>query len=116
MPPETHYPMYELLIRHGVDQLQARATSISQLRNWEVDDVENILKKVKRPTPDYCLFRSAEVWPSKLPPKPDDPWEPVYKYWPTLWATKPIPISSPRTMVEQSARDGTALCVNLKGE
>jgi ankyrin repeat protein len=118
MPPDTHYPMYELLMRHGVDPPQARAASISQLRNWEVDDVENILKKVKRPTPDYCLFRSAEVKPSKPPPKPgvDDPWEHVYKYWPTLWATKPIPISPPRALIEQSAKDGTALCVNVKGE
>jgi ankyrin repeat protein len=108
--------MYELLLRYGVDQPQARATSISQLRNWELDDVERILKKVKRPTPDYCIFRSAEVAPSKPSPKPDDPWEPVYKYWPALWATRPIPISPPRAMVEQSARDGTALCVNVKGE
>ena len=78
--------------------------------------MERILKKVKRPTLDYCIFRSAEVAPSKPSPKLDDPWEPVYKYWPALWATRPIPISPPRAMVEQSARDGTALCVNVKGE
>lgn len=109
--------MFELLMRHGVESQQARSTSISQLRNWEVDDVETILEKVKRLSPEYCLFKSDEVKPSKPPPTdPEDPWQPIYKIWPTLWATKPIPISPLRAMVEQSARDGTALCVNVDGE
>lgn len=117
MPPESYYPMFELLMRHGVESQQARSTSISQLRNWEVDDVETILEKVKRLSPEYCLFKSDEVKPSKPPPTdPEDPWQPIYKIWPTLWATKPIPISPLRAMVEQSARDGTALCVNVDGE
>jgi len=116
MPPDTHFPMHELLMRFGVEPQQARATSIFQLRNWEIDDVENILKKIQRPNPEYCLFKSAEVNPSKPPPKPDSPWESVYQYWPTLWATKPIAVSPPRDMVEQSVREGTALCVNIKGE
>ncbi|CZR58590.1 uncharacterized protein PAC_08482 [Phialocephala subalpina] len=117
MPPESYYPMLELLIRHGVESQQARSTAISQLRNWEVEDVETILEKVKRPSPEYCLFKSDEVKPSKPPPTdPEDPWQPIYKVWPTLWATRPIPISPPRAMVEQSARDRTALCVNVDGE
>ena len=117
MAPDTYYPMLELLMRHGVESQQAKSISISQLWNWEVEDVENILKKVKRSSPEYCLFKSDEVKLSKpRPTDPKDPWQSIYKYWPTLWATKPIPISPPRAMVEQSARDGTALCVNVNGE
>ncbi|KAE8449006.1 hypothetical protein EG329_008594 [Mollisiaceae sp. DMI_Dod_QoI] len=116
MPPDTYYPMWELLMRHGVDPQHARSASISQLRNWELNDVECILEKLKRPSPEYCLFKSDEVKPSKPAPNPEDSLKAIHKYWPTLWATKPIPVSPPRMMVEQSARDGTALCVNVKGE
>lgn len=116
MPPDTHYPMCGLVVRHGVEPQQARSTSISQLRNWEVKDVEAVFRKVKRPSPEYCLFKFDEVKRSKPPPPAEDFWHSAYKYWPTLWATKPIPISPPHAMIEQSARDGTALCVNVKGE
>jgi ankyrin repeat protein len=102
-------------MRHGVEPQQARSTSIFQLRNWEIEDVETVLKKVKRPSPEYCFFKSNDVKPSKPPPK-SEAWQSAYKYWPSLWASRPIPISPPRSLVEQSARGGTALCVNVKGE
>lgn len=115
MPPPTHYPMYELLMRHGVEPQQARSTSIFQLRNWELSDIETVLNKIQRPSPEYCLFKSNDGNPSKPPPK-SEAWQSIYQYWPSLWAIRAIPISPPRAMVEQSAREGKALCVNINGE
>jgi hypothetical protein len=102
-------------MRHGVDTQQARSLSVASLRHWELDDVEKVLSKVKRPSPHYCFFKSDEVKPTRLPTKPEDI-NPFHKWWPTLWETRTQGVSPPRAMVEQSAKDGSALCVNVNGE
>ena len=115
MAPETHFPMWELLMRYGVEIKQARSLAVQDLRYWEPGDVEEILNKVKRPSPDYCLFKSDQVKPTRIPKKAEDT-NPFHKWWPSLWETQSQGISPPRSMVEQSAKDGSALCVNVNGE
>lgn len=110
MPPLTWYPIYELLTRHGVDHEVAKAAAKNDLRAWELHEIATILKKVRRPSRDFCYFReslttrpkassSTREWGSAPPQDSQTEW-----------------ISPPRTMIEQSARDETALCINEQGQ
>ncbi|KAI9643855.1 hypothetical protein NHQ30_007206 [Ciborinia camelliae] len=113
--PSPHLTMWELLLRYGVSPEQARSLAIGRLQHWSLEDVERIFEKVNRPNAEFCLFKSDEVKPTNLPSKEDD-MTPFHKWWPSLWDVKPYGISPPRAMVEESARTGAVLCVNVKGE
>lgn len=101
-------------MRHGVDPPQAPSRAIANLRHWELNEVDVVLSKLQRPAPDYCLFRSAEVAPSALPADPAEH-NALQRWWPSLWARRPHWVAPPRHMVERSAKEGRALCVNAAG-
>lgn len=110
MPPSSWYPVYELLTRHGIDHDVARPIAISELRNWELNDLAAILKRIKRPSRDYCYFRNPYI--SRSTEFID-----FKNWWPSLWSDTTVKwISPPRTMMELSVRDKAALCVNEAGE
>ena len=60
MPPQSYLAIFELLMRYGVDPAQAKLIGMGELRNWELKDIDAIFKKIKRPSRDFCLFRSAK--------------------------------------------------------
>ncbi|KIN07093.1 hypothetical protein OIDMADRAFT_111697, partial [Oidiodendron maius Zn] len=101
-------------MRQGVEWTQARSRAVNILRSWELDEVEAILSKIKRPSPDYCLFKSAEIEPTRLPPNPEDR-NALQKWWPSLWRTRERWIAPSRELIEQSAKEGLALCVDENG-
>lgn len=107
--------MWELLMRHGVEPAQARSRAIANLRHWDLEEVEAVLDKIQRPAPDFCLFGSADVEPTALPSDPAERSR-YQTWWPSLWSRRPAWIAPPRSMVERSAADGLALCVNSEGE
>lgn len=110
MPPSSWYPIYELLTRHGIDHDVARPIAINEFRSWELDDLAVILKRIKRPSRDYCYFRNPYC---SLSTEAID----FKKWWPSLWSDTRVKwISPPRTMMELSVRDKAAICVNEAGE
>ena len=110
MPPTTWYPIHEVLTRYGVAHEVARTAAIDDLREWELDDIAVILRRIKRPSRDYCYFQNPN-----LPIYKDD--IDFKKWWPSLWSDTSVRwISPPRAMMEQSVQDEAALCVNAKGE
>ncbi len=110
MPPSSWYPIYELLTRHGIDHDIARPIAINELRRWELDDLADILKRIRRPSRDYCYFRNPYF---SLPTEAID----FKKWWPSLWSDTRVKwVSPPRMMMKLSVRDKAALCVNESGE
>ncbi|KAA8564870.1 hypothetical protein EYC84_010641 [Monilinia fructicola] len=107
--------MWELLLRYGIPPEHARSLAIGRLQHWNLEDVERIFHKVIRPNPEFCLFKSHEVKPTNIPSREEDV-TPFQRWWPSLWDLKPHGISPPRKMVEESAKTGAALCVNVNGE
>ena len=110
MPPASWYPIYELLTRHGIDHDSAKAAAVNDLRSWELDDISAILNRIQRPSREYCYFRTPYFTASTE----DIDFK---KWWPSLWSDTSVQwISPPRHMMELSARDKTALCVNEAGK
>lgn len=110
MPPVSWHPIYELLTRYGIDHGSAKSLANNDLRNWELDDIAGILKRIQRPSREYCYFRTPNLAVST------DPID-FKKWWPSLWVDTSVRwISPPRTLMEQSARASTALCVNEAGK
>src|SRR5437667_10073039 len=60
IPSQTYLPIFELLMRHGVEPAPAKSIAIGELRSWELNDLDTIFKKVKRPSLNFCPFRSAK--------------------------------------------------------
>ncbi|KAH8821442.1 ankyrin repeat-containing domain protein [Xylogone sp. PMI_703] len=119
MPPSTYHPIAELLMRHGVEPARAKTIAVNELRYWELSDVDAVFKKVKRPSPDFCPFRSAtdesylEADSSKNSEETAFSFE---KWWPSLFQKQTQWISPPREMMKESVKQQAALCVNPKGE
>lgn len=110
MPPLTWYPIYELLTRHGIDHDVANAAAKNDLRHWELHEIAAILKRVKRPCRNFCYFRDT-ITATHKPNSRSERWMSApTPNLPTQW------ISPPRAMIERSARDGTALCINEHGQ
>ena len=104
MPPSSWYPIYELLTRHGVDSDVARSNAIDDLRYWELNEVAAILERIKRPSRNYSYFRHAAGF------------EPIPGSRSRRSQSSPLSwVSPPRALMEQSARDETALCVDRNG-
>ena len=83
---------------------------MDDLRQWELHEIAAILKKVQRPSRDYCYFRDTSITKPKQEVKPKKWWSSIQEDVPTRW------ISPPRAMMEQSARDKAALCINEQGQ
>ena len=110
MPPSTWYPLYELLTRHGVDHEVAKAAAKNDLRAWELSEVSAFLQKIQRPSRDYCYFRDAPTAKSTAKSGTRKWWSSPQQDTQQKW------ISPPRTLIDQSARDETALCINAQGQ
>lgn len=110
MPPNSPWPIYELLTRHGVDHDVAKSNSKNDLRHWELDEIAAVLMRVRRPSRDYSYFRDTSITKSSKNAGSRKWWQSLAQDEPCTW------ISPPRAMVEQSARGETALCINAEGE
>ena len=110
MPSSTWYPIYELLTRHGIDHEVAKAAAKNDLRSWELPEIASILKKVRRPSRDFCYFREVSTTTPKATSGARKWWSAPPQDLQPKW------ISPPRTLIEQSARDETALCINQQGQ
>jgi ankyrin repeat protein len=119
MPPPTYLPIFELLMRHGVEPARAKSIAMGELRHWELRDLDAIFKKVKRPSLDFCPFRSAsdETHLDNSSDKSDEesPFS-FEKWWPSLFENPTTWVSPPREMMEKSVREEVALCVNAAGQ
>ncbi|KAJ9144093.1 Ankyrin repeat-containing domain [Pleurostoma richardsiae] len=115
MAPDTYFPMCELLMRHGVEWSQARSRAVQELRHWDIDEVDAVLTKIQRPSPEYCLFKSADVEPPGLPSDPKGR-SLLQQWWPSLYRGRERWISAPRALIAQSSKEDRALCVNADGE
>ena len=110
MPPTSWYAIFELLTRHGIDHDSAKSIAINELRHWELHEIAAILKRIQRPSRDYCYFRAPHFTVSTE----DIDFK---KWWPSLWADTSVQwVSPPRHLMKQSARESTALCVNTAGK
>ncbi len=115
MPPSSHYPIQELLQRHGVDLDTAKYVSMNELLHWELADVNRIFAKLKRQPRNFCPFNDPAQFLRSWRKRPE--LEPTVQWlWPTLYKAFPKWISAPRDMIEQAADDNAALCINHKGQ
>lgn len=110
MPPSTAWPIYELLTRYGVDHEVAKSNSMNDLRHWELDEIAAVLKRVQRPSRDYSYFRDVSIAKFSNSANSRKWWQDPAQDEPSKW------VCPPRTMMEQSAREETALCINLHGQ
>lgn len=110
MPPSTAWPIYELLTRYGVDHEVAKSNSMNDLRHWELDEIAAVLKRVQRPSRDYSYFRDVSIAKSSKNASSRKWWQDPAQDEPLKW------VCPPRTMMEQSAREETALCINVHGQ
>ena len=110
MPSSTWLSIYELLTRYGIDYELARSVAVNDLRHWELDDLTAVLKRIRRPSREYCYFRATS-------PPPSTTTQYFKDWWPSLWSdTKVKWISPSRPMMKASVCDGAALCINRNGE
>lgn len=111
MPPSSWLAIYEVLARHGINHSTAKDVAKNDLRNWELDEVERVLRKVKVPYRGYCYFRSPF---HKIPQDGLD----FRRWWPSLFAAGNDSdwISPPRELMHRSVQEQAALCVNAKGK
>ncbi|MDI1488197.1 MAG: hypothetical protein OHK93_007471 [Ramalina farinacea] len=105
MPPSSWSLTYELLTRHGVDSDVARSNAINDLRYWELKEVAAILERIRRPSRNFSYFRHAAASEANAGSRP---WRSQSSL--ASW------VSPPRVLMEQSARDETALCVDKRGQ
>ena len=117
MPSSTWNAIYEVLLRHGVDDDPAKHAAMNEFHAWNLEDVAQVFRRVQRPSRDYCLFRTdlTEIpLEPKAPLKKNDvPWK---GFWPSLWKPAPYWISPPRHVMERAAKEKAALCVNTYGQ
>lgn len=111
MPASSRYPIFELLLRHGIDSEIADNVSLNELRNFEPQEISDILKKIKRPYHSYRLFGSPPIKTSREEPFNFEAW------WPSL-RSKPLSkwVSPSRDLMQRSIDEQKALCYNATGE
>ena len=110
MPPSTSWAIYELLTRHGVDHGVAKSNSMNDLRYWELDEIAAVLKRVQRPSRDYSYFRDISIAKPSKNAASRKWWQDPAQDEPSKW------VCPPRAMMEQSAHEETALCVDVHGQ
>lgn len=77
-------------MRHGVEPGPAKFIAMAELRNWELNDLDTIFKKVKRPSLDFCPFRSAKDETTLDANSDENDKESPFsfkKWWPSLFET-----------------------------
>ena len=109
MPPSSYHSMFELLLRHGVEESQAKVISMNDLRHWEPKTVDRIFSKIKRLSADSCPFLEETSSAPDLATKFRD-------WWPGAWVSNPQWISPARSMMHDAVKKEGALCVNIWGE
>ncbi|KAL8931317.1 MAG: hypothetical protein Q9211_007057 [Gyalolechia sp. 1 TL-2023] len=111
MSPSSWRCVYEILTRYGISHDIAKDIAKNDLRNWEIDEVDEVLKKVNVPYRGYCYFR--------LPffERPGEPFD-FKKWWPSVFSAGEDSswVSPTRKMMHQSVKEQAALCVNAKKE
>ena len=113
MAPSTWNAIYEVLLRHGIDHDPAKHAAMNELRGWDLRDIAQVFKRVKRPSREYCLFRTdlTEV-PSESRTLDKQKGLLGKGYWSSLWRPARYWIAPPRNMMERAAKEKAALCVN----
>jgi hypothetical protein len=94
----------ETLLRYGIAPKTARAVASMELRNWPSEELSTILEKVPKRGPD---IRSLDFSSSSL----------LSGMASLLTGTRKSPwLKPPSKLMESSAKNGSALCVNAAGE
>ncbi|KAL8998330.1 MAG: hypothetical protein Q9188_006129 [Gyalolechia gomerana] len=111
MPPSSWLSVYEILVRYGVSHEAAKDVAKNDLRNWEIDEIDVVLKKVNVPYRGYCYFRLPFFRP------PGQPFD-FKEWWPSVFSAGEDSswVSPPRKMMHQSVKEQAALCVNARKE
>lgn len=100
--PVVSYPaVSELLMRHGIPPHRARTVAMNELRLWKPEEVEAILRKLTRPSHNYCPLKLTE-------PDPDESF--LRRHFPKVIASSFV--KPPLGAIRQAVRDKKALCVN----
>lgn len=114
MPASSWLPVYEVLIRHGINHTTAKDIAKNDLRVWELERIDVVLTKIKTPHHGYCFFQSPFLKPTRFDLEMFD----LRRWWPSYFATEKdlTWVSPPRELMHQSAKEQLALCVNKKAE
>lgn len=111
MPPSSWLPIYEVLARYGINQTTTKDIAKNDLRNWELEEIDAVLKRIKVPYRGYSYFRLPFFKP------PEEIFD-FRRWWPSFFAAgKDARWSSPpRELIQRSVQEQAALCVNAKAE
>lgn len=101
--PETR-PAQEVALRFGVRKKTARLAAMNELYGWSADDVSSVLRKVTGMKPDLKTFEENFI---------DDGLSWLIA---SLQVQRPYWVKAPSELIERSASEGLALCVNAQGE
>ncbi|KAI4115403.1 MAG: hypothetical protein LQ345_003991 [Seirophora villosa] len=58
MPPSSWLPIFEVLVRHGISHTTTQDIAKNDLRNWELEEIDRVLKEVEVPHRGYRYFRA----------------------------------------------------------
>lgn len=111
MPASSWLPIFEALTRYGISRATAEDVAKNDLRNWELEEIDCMLRKVKVPYRGYCYFRAPFLRASQEGLD-------FRTWWPSVWASDQDSrwISPPQELMHRSVQEQAALCVNAKGK
>jgi hypothetical protein len=97
----TQQQVEETMMRYGIAPKIAINVAMNEVMGWPVEEVEDILQKIKRPKYDYCPLKAES-------PDPDESFVRRYVNWmlPSAWVKPPL------ELIRRSVREKLILCVN----
>ncbi|KAM3087015.1 hypothetical protein ACMFMG_001124 [Clarireedia jacksonii] len=97
----SRHQVQEIMMRYGIAPKTATNVAMNELNGWPVEEVEEIMKKIKRPKYDYCPLKVES-------PDSDDSFLRRCGNWilPNAWVKPPL------ELIRQSVREKLILCVN----
>ncbi|KAH8592944.1 monocarboxylate transporter [Bisporella sp. PMI_857] len=103
----SQFRVRELLMRFGIPPPTANNVAVNELLNWPIEEVQQIMQKIVRPTSDYCPLKM-------LGPDPDLDESGLGKlgkwFLPSTWVRPPL------HLIRRAVTEQKVLCVNKSCE
>ena len=114
MPASSWLPVYEVLIRHGINHTTAKDIAKNDLRIWELQRIDLVLKRSRLSSAAIVICYPPFLKPSRFDLEMFD----LRRWWPSYFATEKDLrwVSPPRELMHRFAKEQLALCVNKKAE
>ena len=100
---EKYRIIQQYLVDQGVNQQSARKAASDEFQNWSFDEIDHVFRKVTSSNPDLTSLESS--WLNSF-----------FDIISTSTTSELYWTKAPNDLVERSAKEGLALCINKQGE